>query len=565
MVRLLIPYISIWLILSSFSWSQPQEVSIQPEIDLYHSFENEPLNGFITITHHKESEIDINSFQMENKPLKVEFVKNVPLSANDPLTLSIYNFQIPGQPAGLYLLPAISVKVGDKVYTSIPTSYEVNKRTELSPEVKPGQQAEAAHVIIRLEVVTNFPSKIYPGQQGQLGYKIAFNGNVELTTEQLPLLDAEGFRKIGDKQVQELQEGEFNVQVITQQVRAKEAGSYPFPLSLIEGYAYKETASKQKNYLQPKLHAEVAPLTVTVLAFPEQGKPDYFKGALGPFQIKASLPNGNSVTVDDVLSLVIEISGSGDLDTVSLPSLTTLGFKQLFQVDDLPTVGDLEGNKKKFVVKLRPLSTAIKEIPAIPFAYFDPQSSHYVTLSTDALPITVLPRPISEQKVTPVVPPVKKEVGTTATLPAIEITEAYPLTSEDLRNLFGGTWRSLWIIPVGIGAVLLQIILQKHLKKLRMMPKKKRSEDLWKEASALSKDSTQFFTLLNQAFLLRLVERGIIPSENIPLDALPTEGIAGKVRGFLRQLDEQRFTGKMVRMEPGAFADAKQLFDEIGS
>ena len=95
----------------------------------FHRFDEKssafPLAGTITITHGKEEKVDAQSFKIEGKPLQVSFVKDVKMSASGDSIVSIYEFELPAQDQGLYVLPAISVKIDNQVYRTVSSTYAV--------------------------------------------------------------------------------------------------------------------------------------------------------------------------------------------------------------------------------------------------------------------------------------------------------------------------------------------------------------------------------------------------------------------------------------------------------
>lgn len=126
-----------------------------------------------------------------------------------------------------------------------------------------------------------------------------------------------------------------------------------------------------------------APLAILVRALPEEGKPPEFTGAVGRFTVRADarpleLEAGSSLT------LVLRIEGEGNLASVEPPMLDGLkGFHVYGMLDDggapLRTI----------TYELAPLDAAAEEVPAIPFAYFDPGTASYRTVYTQAIPLTV--------------------------------------------------------------------------------------------------------------------------------------------------------------------------------
>ncbi len=555
-------------------WGQEYEnaIKVTAEIDLYKTYENHPLQGTITVTHDAKLPVDESSFKMEGAPLKVQAVKSVRVSANDQIQLSLYKFFLPGQPRGLYILPEISVLVGEKLYHSIQTTYEVT-----GAEASPVQNTAA----LRLDASVEGATPLYPGQRVNLVYRFYYTGDIELSEETLPLLDAKGFKKIGDKRVKDSVEGGFSVQEITQEVQAVDPGSFTFPASAIEGYAYQDDILGKRNYQQPKLRAEAPAITVTVLPFPAAGKPASFNGAVGEYTIRTSLMTPPTVTVDEKMQLAIDISGDGVFSTIPLPNLDSLSHG-LFRLSDLPPVGEVQGNVKRFTADIYPLSTATTEIPSIEFSFYDPLINRYSTIHSDPIPIKVTPKREKERRIEPKgeLPKESPEAeqhpstegfedpkmtfqATLAQPEAIEIQTIYPLAQSDLRTLYFGTWNVWWLIPFGILLLLMQYFLKGYLIKRRSEIKLKTSEELFKQLLNAQTNSPQFYELLNATFLLRLKEHGHIPAANIPPEQLPQKGPAGQARTFLLDLEQKRFASKEEISTAQLLQEAKALFEII--
>jgi len=555
-----------------------EEPTITAEIDLYKALENRPLAGTITISHDEKMKIDMSSFQLEGKALQVSFVKNVKISPKDPLELSIYTFEIAGQPKGLQILPSISVMIDGKKYATTPSTYEV---TGVQAQVRNDEARVPQKARLVLKGFVNGPPIVYPKQKMTFMYEIGFTGSIDLVAQSLPLLEAQGFKKIGDKKVVEGQEEGLSIQQIAQEVRTVEPGEYSFPVSFIEGYAYTESAN-QKKYYGPKLRAEASAINVVVTAFPQKGKPASFQGAVGQFTMKTSLLSPSKGTVGEKMSMLIAIGGDGDLTTVSLPDLSPL--KSFFRLGDLPPVGEIKGNAKNFVVELYPLSSSVEEIPALEFSYLDIIANRYETIKSAPIPITVgseekekvakpipvVPKPVpavvqekKEVKEEPPQMPENIKMPSVKEPEGIETFGSYLLSEEDLYNKRFGTWSVLWIIPILLILGLLGMPLKEYLEKKRDSIPHYRSDDLWQGWNRTGYDSNNYFSLLNRAFLARLQERKYIAKSDISLEELPRDGVSGKVGEFLMRLQEQRFTGELKQGNGEINREANKLWQEI--
>jgi len=130
-------------------------------------------------------------------------------------------------------------------------------------------------------------------------------------------------------------------------------------------------------------------VNVQSLPLPEENKPANFSGAIGQFEIAASA-GPNNVTVGDPVTVRVQISGHGALDTVTLPEQSWPNFKAYPPTAKVETTDQfgLQGTKT-FEQIISPMNADVHEIPALNFSYFDPVEGKYHTLTQAAVPLTV--------------------------------------------------------------------------------------------------------------------------------------------------------------------------------
>ncbi len=139
------------------------------------------------------------------------------------------------------------------------------------------------------------------------------------------------------------------------------------------------------------LSAQPQTVPVQVKAIPTEGRPDLFRGAVGEYAITATA-KPEEVTVGDPITLTLAISGTGRLDLLQPPPLSDVpDLIRSFKVPTDPLAGEVEGNTKRFSQSIRAVSDAVREIPSIPFVYFDPRAERFVTIATRPIPIAVKP------------------------------------------------------------------------------------------------------------------------------------------------------------------------------
>lgn len=119
-------------------------------------------------------------------------------------------------------------------------------------------------------------------------------------------------------------------------------------------------------------------LKVRVNSLPREGRPEGFAGAVGRFQLEASVSSTN-VAVGDPLTLSVRLSGSGNLESMRWAAPTNWpGWRAYEPTSDLE-VSDRFGQVGVRTVEqvLVPQLSGLGAIPSIRFAYFDPFKAAY--------------------------------------------------------------------------------------------------------------------------------------------------------------------------------------------
>lgn len=133
---------------------------------------------------------------------------------------------------------------------------------------------------------------------------------------------------------------------------------------------------------------ESKPVTLEVKSLPANAPPD-FSGAIGNFTMEADA-KPKTVQVGDPITVTAQISGRGNFDRVTPPSLEdehgwhkyppSSNFKQ---DDDIGMSG-----VKNFEMVITP-NESKTTVPPLVFSYFDPLNEKYVTLRSAALPVRI--------------------------------------------------------------------------------------------------------------------------------------------------------------------------------
>ncbi|MBI4546142.1 MAG: BatD family protein [Gemmatimonadetes bacterium] len=137
-------------------------------------------------------------------------------------------------------------------------------------------------------------------------------------------------------------------------------------------------------------------LRLVVLPVPEAGKPPGFAGAVGSFEIQASLEPAE-VPAGEAAVLSVEVAGAGNVKALPAPQLPRIPGVQVYSPGEEAEVrssgGVVEG-RKRFSWVLVPDRPGRIQLPEIEYPFFDPARRLYAVARAAAPPLRVRPAAI---------------------------------------------------------------------------------------------------------------------------------------------------------------------------
>lgn len=530
-----------------------QDVDVDVTVEAQRDRIDQPLSGTITVTHPVKSQVVPDSFLFQGKPLATNLVNRTLIGDKQTGTmLSIYHFNLPAQPPGSYTLTPITVTVGKASYSSLDIRYKVEAPALQS---QPSSHTQAA-TLFTLETEVSGSSPLYPGQRATLTYYITYNQSIDLTFSELPLLYSKDLHKIGEPRIDQIQDPEtgITIQQISQEVEAFKPGTFHFDKSIIEGYAYEVGSDQSKRYFPNKLHAEASPVDIVVAPFPKENQPLSFTGAIGDLKVETELLSPEKTPIGDKVVLQIKVSGSSNLEDLSLPNISCQPeFSGFFLFDNLWPAGSVQGRAKIFKMQLSPLSSFIQEIPPIELASFDPKTASYETHLSKPLPIQI----IQEIGAIPSTQHYDGLFEATALAdlqglpaPPLEIRESVIPTTTAPLSWWMKPPTIFYLIPLGALLLLLQLQIKRKWSLWREQVKPPKSSQLLKEALKES-DAYLSIKLLKEAILQRLHERN---------ESLVNHATARK---FIDTIEALQYGGLQLPALAEIKKEAKALFSQL--
>lgn len=146
-----------------------------------------------------------------------------------------------------------------------------------------------------------------------------------------------------------------------------------------------------ENYQTIRKRVVSEPVTINVMPLPA-GAPASFKGAVGDFNMKASL-SADSLKANEAASLKVTISGRGNINMTEAPPVALPPDFEIYDVkksDNISVGASGSSGSRVFEYPFIPRSPGDFTISPVEFTYYDISSGKYKTLTSKPLPIKVL-------------------------------------------------------------------------------------------------------------------------------------------------------------------------------
>jgi hypothetical protein len=146
-----------------------------------------------------------------------------------------------------------------------------------------------------------------------------------------------------------------------------------------------------QQYEERRVPIAAEAVTLTSLAVPENA-PSNFNGAVGSYTMSV-IAGPTNVAAGDPITVKIQLSGNGALDSLSLPEQSAWHDFKAYPPSSFVTNTDVLGiqGTKVFEQVVVPQSAEIKELPPIVFSYFDSDKKQFETLRSPAIGLIVRP------------------------------------------------------------------------------------------------------------------------------------------------------------------------------
>jgi hypothetical protein len=314
---------------------------------------------------------------------------------------------------GDFTVPSIKINVDGSIYESKPFTFEAIEASNDGRLIVDVERAggsvyigEPIQLVLRLWVKAFHSDRFDITVNESTTWRLIKHNQSEWGpfAESLQSLGRGGRRPSG--RLVTRQDGDYYLYEITRELRPSGTGAIDelsdinilmsYPMGLVQSRSrsiFRRSDIEFSGLMPISARAEVQEIDVKPL--PEEGRPEYFRGAVGDFIVRAGA-RPTDVAVGDPITVTLLV-GSTDGDQSALETLRPPPMAEMteitedFRIPKGPIAGEVEDTIKVFSQTLRPRSDEITEIPPIPFSFFDPDRGEYQTVWTQAIPIQVSP------------------------------------------------------------------------------------------------------------------------------------------------------------------------------
>jgi hypothetical protein len=479
-----------------------------------------------------------------------------------------HTFRLTPRQPGDYMIPAITVNVGGEQLRSQPVTLKV-----LKPSAASAQAINSGTELAFLKLV--LPRKeVFVGETFTAQLQLCILNRVQWAGQiQLTAFPADGFNvgKMVEGQKRQVQIGSGVYTVIPIEVALKPVKAGQLTIGPITfGLVVELPGNGRRDVFDPfgmfnhgeqrQISVATSSETVQSLTLPRDGAPADFNGAIGKFTMAMNAGPTN-VAAGDPITVKIQISGRGSLDSLTLPEQPAWrDFKTYPPTTKVETTDQLglQGTKT-FEQIVTPQTAEIKALPSVSFSFFDPEVKAYRTLTQPPIPLAVRPGGLAAAPTVLASPQNRADSSPPPARDIVPNKQHLGALAQMAPPLAQQTW-FLALQGVPLVAFVSAVLIRRRAENLANNPRLRRQREVTTQVEqglrdlhrlAAENNSDQFFATIVRLLQEQLGERLDLPSsaitEAVIEDRLRPSGVPETILNPLQELFQ---LSNLVRYAP---------------
>jgi hypothetical protein len=492
----------------------------------------------------------------------------------------VYNYRMMPRKAGDLVIDPISVMIEGQSYSTKPISVRVSQGTGAPPNgasvpssapasVPSGRQQATApegftgqDLFVEAEVDNPMP---FVGQQ--VVYTFRFYNAINLWGQ--PSYEAPAFTGFWSEG--ESDRAEYRAQGAGRIYEVTELRTILFPTAAGPVAIDPARLTTAGGFFSRGQILATKPVELNVQPLPP-GAPEGFDGAVGQFTLQAAV-DATQGQVNEPLTWRVTLSGRGNLTAAPDPAWPEMPGWRDFESEATIHTETLEGQvvgSRTYERLLVPAVAGESTIPALEYAYFDPEAGQYHVARTEPIPVSIAPG-MEPDSVDPL--PASNAVKETVEQRANDIRhlKAVPakLGAEDAPLTRSGLYWAAWIFPLfGVAGYFLwqrrQQYWEDNLGLVRSSKARKKAKKALSQARRQKDDGYGTAGQILTAYLADKLDRRVAGLTHQALAELLSQQQIGS--DLIERIQVILTTSELGRFAPGAddpgYADS--LLKEVG-
>ena len=303
----------------------------------------------------------------------VDSTKSIDIVGGDTRESTTFTYQVTPRVAGRFAVPAFKAMVGNREIRSDAIILTV---LDADGNNTPKNIAKTPPALLRVHTTA---TKVYAGQVFPVSMELLAQG-LRQSHLPVPQLVTEGIRFTRIRPEYRQASARSLNGILYQNVFLFETGAVAmkpgklnliFELDVIVMDYRQDVFGRQRN-----LHLTSDPIPIDVLPLPTNGQPEHFTGAVGQYQMTATV-EPNRAQVGDPMELRISLTGKGTLDNTPVPEPAAWqGFKTHPATSEVEYT-DLRhlSSRKQFKRMIIPTDPQLTQVPTLKFSLIQTPSS----------------------------------------------------------------------------------------------------------------------------------------------------------------------------------------------
>ncbi len=478
---------------------------------------------------------------------------------------------------GVLTISPIEVIVGSRIHKTAPIEIEVlPDGTIITPPDTDSIPAESADTLIGQDFFVEAEiSNQSPYLSEQLIYTFRIYQAIQFPPGQ-PDYQPPPFTDFWTSEI--VEQPHYNTETAGRNYLVTEVNTVLFPANLGSLTIDPAGLVIPGGLLSPDIRLESKPITVDIRPLPENA-PGNFSGAVGEFDIRASLSDVET-KANEPVTLFIEIEGTGNVETLTEPELPDLANWRFFESQistETHTDDGILSGIRTFERLVVPGRAGELEFPPIDFTYYNPHNEEYQTISTDPIPLTVIPDDSLPVSISIAAPDTDSGLSGEPVILDVQHIKAVPVSLSTTSGVSMGGWLfyiSCWILPLfAVGLVYLFHSRQQRLKQDTAYARDQRA----KRRAMKTLDNAKQSPTINEAGAAGKALLGYLADKlNTPVAGLTTtdlvkllqstqlsEDLVNRVNNLLLQIDVGRYAPLSAASDASISDETKQLINDL--